>query len=168
MNVSLRPAEVADHPFLYELYCSTRQEELAAWGWDAAQTATFLQFQFRAQQLHYQTQFPHATYEIICHAGQPIGRLILDSSAQELRLVDIALLPAHRNSGIGSALLRDVLATAAQAGRPVRLHVEAHNRARRLYERLGFTLVTTVGPYYLMEKPPSAVAATLSSQPKED
>jgi ribosomal protein S18 acetylase RimI-like enzyme len=168
MDISLRPADAEDHAFLYELYCSTRLEELAAWGWDATQAAAFLQLQFRAQQLHYQTQFSHASHEIICHAGQPIGRLILDSSDQELRLVDIALLPAYRNSGIGTALLRDVLAAAARMGRPVRLHVAAHNRARRLYERLGFTLISTVGPYDLMEKAPSAVAAILTSQPKED
>jgi ribosomal protein S18 acetylase RimI-like enzyme len=141
---------------------------LAAWGWDAVQAAAFLQFQFRAQQLHYQTQFPQATYTIICQAGAPIGRLILDSSDQEVRLIEIALLPAYRGGGIGTAVIGEVLAVADQAGRPVRLHVEVHNPARRLYERLGFTLVTTVGPYYLMEKAPSAVAATPPSQPKED
>jgi GNAT superfamily N-acetyltransferase len=154
MNISLRPAAGEDTPFMYELYRSTRLEELAAWGWDAVQTAAFLQFQFGAQQMHYQTQYPYATYEIICHAGQPIGRLILASTDQELRLVDIALLPPYRNQGIGTGLLHDILATAARTGRPVRLHVTAHNPARRLYERLGFTHVTTVGPYDLMEKLP--------------
>ena len=158
LPITLRPAQPQDESFLYELYCSTRQEELALWGWDAAQAAAFLQLQFRAQQQHYQTQFAQATYQIICSADQPIGRLILASTDQELRLADIALLPAYRNAGIGTTLIGDLLTAAAQTGRPVRLHVEAHNRARRLYERLGFTVIEATGPYYLMEKPPPIVS----------
>jgi ribosomal protein S18 acetylase RimI-like enzyme len=156
MPTALRPAQPGDEPFLYELYCSTRQDELAAWGWDAAQAAAFLQLQFRAQQQHYQTHYASAAHQIICRDAQPIGRLILAATDQELRVVDIALLPAYRNSGIGTAVLRDILAAAAQTGRPVRLHVAQDSPARRLYERLGFVTVTTDGPYYLLERRPPA------------
>jgi ribosomal protein S18 acetylase RimI-like enzyme len=156
--ITLRLVQPADEPFLYELYCSTRQEELAAWGWDAAQAGAFLQLQYRAQQQYYATHFAQATRQIICYDGQPVGRLIVASTDEEVRLADIAILPAYRNAGIGTTLLEDLLTTAAQTGRPVRLHVEAHNRARRLYERLGFTVVTTTGPYYLMEKSPSSIS----------
>jgi ribosomal protein S18 acetylase RimI-like enzyme len=55
--------------------------------------------------------------------------------------VDIALLPEHRNVGIGSALVRQVCAEAAALGKPVRLCVLKSSRAQRLYARLGF--VTT-------------------------
>jgi ribosomal protein S18 acetylase RimI-like enzyme len=158
LPITLRPVQPDDESFLYELYCSTRQEELAAWGWDAAQAAIFLQIQYRAQQQHYATHFAQATAQIICYDGRPIGRLVVAGTDEELRLADIALLPAYRNAGIGTLLLEDLLATAAQTGRPVRLHVEAHNRARRLYERLGFTVVAATGPYYLMEKAPSGVS----------
>jgi ribosomal protein S18 acetylase RimI-like enzyme len=131
---------------------------LAAWGWDAAQAAAFLQMQYRAQQHHYATHFAQATPQIICYDGLPIGRLIVASTDEEVRLVDIAILPAYRSAGIGTILLGNILTAAAQTGRPVRLHVEAHNRARRLYERLGFTVVTATGPYYLLEKLPPIVS----------
>ena len=65
--------------------------------------------------------------------------------------MDIALLPEHRGAGIGSAVLRGLLAEAAAAGKPVRIHVERLNPARRLYERLGFAPIEDKGVYYLME-----------------
>jgi ribosomal protein S18 acetylase RimI-like enzyme len=66
-------------------------------------------------------------------------------------LMDIALLPEYRSHGIGTALIKDLMAEAAQAGRPLRLHVEFFNQALRLYERLGFARMGEMGLYYEME-----------------
>jgi len=60
-------------------------------------------------------------------------------------------LPDHRGAGIGGAILRSLLAEAAAAGKPVRIHVERLNPARRLYERLGFLPVADKGVYVMME-----------------
>lgn len=151
MSVTLRPTEPADRDFLFALYASTRQDELAAWGWDAAQGDVFLAMQFRAQEQHYATTWPHAAHRVVCLGGEPVGRLIVAREDGEIRLADIALLPAHRGAGIGARLIGDLLAEAARVGRPVRLHVARDNRARRLYERLGFTPVADDGVYLLME-----------------
>lgn len=148
---TLRPVEEGDSAFLYQLYASARADELAAWGWPEPQRQAFLQMQFRAQQLSYQRQTPPPDQHIICSADQPIGRLILTSDAAALNISDIALLPEYRNRGIGSALIRQVITTATQSSRPVRLHVELHNPARHLYERLGFHIVANDGVYYSME-----------------
>ena len=43
-----------------------------------------------------------------------------------------------------------LLAYADRLGRPVSLHVEPFNPARRLYERLGFRVIETRGLYELM------------------
>jgi GNAT superfamily N-acetyltransferase len=45
------------------------------------------------------------------------------SSTPKLVLVDIALLPEHRNAGIGTRLIRRLMDEAALAGKPVRPHV---------------------------------------------
>lgn len=50
----------------------------------------------------------------------------------------IAVLPAHRGCGSGSALLNRILATAASLYRTVSLSVSCDNPARYLYERFGF------------------------------
>jgi len=149
--ITLRPVTPEDEPFLYRVYAGTREDELAPLEWDETQKEAFLRMQFNAQHVFYQEQFPAADFDIILAAEQPIGRLYVDRRDDEIRIVDIALLPEHRNTGIGSALLDNLLTEAAAASKPVRIHVERFNPALRLYDRLGFIQVGDNGVYYLME-----------------
>jgi ribosomal protein S18 acetylase RimI-like enzyme len=55
--------------------------------------------------------------------------------------VDVALLPALRGRGIGSALLEDLTDRADAAAATITLHVTHGNPAQRLYERFGFRTV---------------------------
>ena len=138
-SFALRPAQEDDLPFLYRVYASTRQEQLALVDWDEAQKEWFLHMQFDLQARSYAQTFPEVDCQVILHDGQPIGRLMVDRMPDQILLVDIALLPEHRGAGIGTALVKTVLDEAASAGKPVVLHVEKFNRARSLYERLGFS-----------------------------
>ena len=153
--ITLRPVTSDDEPFLYRVYASTREDELAPLGWDETQKEAFLRMQFNAQHVFYQEQFTSADFNIILAEDKPIGRLYVDRRDDEIRIVDIALLPEHRNSGIGSALLDDLLTEAAAVSKPVRIHVERFNPALRLYDRLGFIQVGDNGVYYLMEWSPA-------------
>ena len=94
--------------------------------------------QFNAQRQSYAMQFPHLDQQVILRDQVPAGRLLVDRGEHDILLVDIALLPEHRNAGIGTTLIKALQAEAARAGKPLRLHVEFFNPARRLYERLGF------------------------------
>jgi ribosomal protein S18 acetylase RimI-like enzyme len=149
--VTLRPVEAGDEEFLYGVYASTRTEELAPVPWTEAQKEAFLRMQFRAQSVDYRSNYPDAEFLVILVDGAPAGRLYVHRRDDELRIVDIALLPAHRGAGIGGALLRRLLDEAAAAGKPVRIHVERFNPALRLYERLGFRSTGDDGVYFLME-----------------
>jgi hypothetical protein len=71
--------------------------------------------------------------------------------------VDIALLPPSRHASIGTAILRDLMAEAAVAHKPVRIHVEKFNPALRLYERLGFAPIEDKGVYLFLEWAPRRV-----------
>ena len=153
-TITLRPVREDDEPFLREVYASSRAEELAALDWDETQKAQFLRMQFEAQREFYRTQFPNAGFQVIEVENVPVGRLYVDRRDDEIRIVDIALLPACRNAGIGGQLLGDLLAEAAAAGKPVRIHVERFNRALGFYERLGFKQTGDNGVYYLMEWTP--------------
>jgi ribosomal protein S18 acetylase RimI-like enzyme len=139
----LRPAEDADREFLIGLVASARADELAMAATDPLALATLLQLQFEAQQQHYRRQFADAEHAIIVGPQGPLGRWYVHRAADEIRLVDICLLPAHRRQGIGEALLRGLLAEGARAGLPVRLSVRPGNPAIRLYQRLGFAVVGT-------------------------
>jgi GNAT superfamily N-acetyltransferase len=147
---TLRPAGAEDAAFLQRVYASTRLDELAGIGWADAQLRAFLAMQSQAQDRHYRQQFPSARFEIVEVAGVGVGRLFTDRSGESIVLIDIALLPEHRGRGLGGAILRALLAEAAAAARPVGLHVELRNPARRLYERLGFVATELHGLYQKM------------------
>ena len=61
--LTFRCAVPDDEVFLFELYASTRNEEMAAWGWDRAQEQMFLNLQFTAQRRHYDIAFPNAEHK---------------------------------------------------------------------------------------------------------
>lgn len=137
-SFALAPEKPEHEPFLYDLFASTRADELALTAWSAEQKETFLRMQFAAQRRSYGTQFPDAERSIILHNGAPSGRLFLDRTADELHIVDIALTPEYRNRGIGSAILAGFQREATATGKSIRLYVERFNPALRWYERLGF------------------------------
>lgn len=150
-TVTFRPITDVDLPFLRDLYASTREDELSAVEWPAGEKEKFLGQQFHAQHTFYQDRFPAAKFEIVELFGKPVGRLYVDRREDEIRLIDIALVPETRNEGIGGALLRDLIDEARQRGQPLRIHVEKFNPALRLYRRLGFRDVEDQGVYFLME-----------------
>ncbi len=151
MAITLCPVSDEDAVFLFQVYASTRAEEMALVDWTAAQKTAFLQMQFNAQAQHYRAYYPTATYHIIRRDDVPIGRMIINRSSEEILLMDIALLPEYRNAGIGTALIQELQGEAARTHRAVRLHVETFNPALRLYERLGFHPIAESGIYLEME-----------------
>jgi ribosomal protein S18 acetylase RimI-like enzyme len=164
MSLDLQPVRAEDEAFLFELYASTRADEMALVGWDKPQQESFLRMQFKAQQSSYATQFPNADYRIIVHDGRVAGRLIVDRSGEDILLIDIALLPEFRSAGIGSVLMKQLMVEAAGAQKPIKLHVETFNRARRLYERLGFRPTGDNGIYLEMVWKPESGASLQSGE----
>lgn len=157
MVVGLRPIEEADQPFLERVYASTRAEELALVDWSDEQTQAFVAMQFAAQSAHYAQHYTGMSADVVLVDGEPAGRLLVARWPREIRIVDISLLPEHRGGGAGTALLRDVLAEGDREGKPVTIHVERGNRARELYERLGFAEIGDAGAHALLERPPRQV-----------
>ena len=156
--IALRPVAPDDEAFLFELYASTRRDEMAAWGLDEAMLAQMLQMQFAGQQGTYRVQFPEADHHIILRDDRPIGRLFVDRNEVRIVLVDVALMPEARGGGIGTGLVRTLQAEAAEKGLPLRLKVVLTNPARRLYQRLGFVGLGDDGVYEQMEWRASSTA----------
>lgn len=161
-KIQLRPTQDNDDDweFLYRVYASTREDELAQVPWTEAQKENFLRFQFHAQRTYYDQHFADADFLIIMVDGKDSGRLYIDRREDEIRLVDIALLPSTRGKGIGGSLMADILAEGQQKGLLVRIHVEHNNPAMRLYQRLGFSKIEEQGVYWLMEWTPAPVEVT--------
>jgi ribosomal protein S18 acetylase RimI-like enzyme len=153
-EVVLRPTADADRALLLAVYASTRVEELDQVEWAPGAREAFLEMQFTAQDHEYRRLNPHGTFDVIEVGGQAAGRLYVDRRPGDLRIVDIALLPEFRGCGIGERLITALQEEAAADGRIVSIHVEAYNRAARLYERLGFVVAADLGVYRRMEWTP--------------
>lgn len=167
MQYGLQPVTPSDREVLLELYASTRADELALTDWSDAQRLAFVEMQFDAQTQHYTRQHPRAICQLIvldnqpnagCKAGCAVGRLWVDREGDCLHVLDISLLPQARGQGLGSVLLRELMAEAQQQGKPVTISVEVHNPARQLYERLGFKAQGSVqGIYQRMAWQPASL-----------
>lgn len=152
LGLNFRPETPADAGFIQQLYAEMRWKELAQVTWPDEHKLLFLAQQCAAQRQHYARAYYDAEFLVIERADTAIGRLYLYRGApQDIRIVDIGLLMAWRNQGLGRHILEAVFAEARATGRNVSIHVEIFNPARRLYDRLGFVETGEHGPYRLMQ-----------------
>jgi ribosomal protein S18 acetylase RimI-like enzyme len=158
-TITFRPETDQDLEFLCRLYISTREEEMKMVPWTDEQKLAFLVQQFQAQRSHYRGNYDHAEYLLILENGVAIGRLYLHRQPDDVRIMDIALMPEHRQRGIGGMLMQEVIDEAREKGATVSIHVEYNNPAMHLYERLGFRQKDTSGVYHLMEWRPDDPSA---------
>lgn len=151
-NINFRPRTDKDASFLEALYLSVRWEEMVGTGWSEDKISIFLKDQFRLQTMHYDKYYSDAEFLIVQSGEEDVGRLYLYRSDDEIRIVDVSLIPGIRNRGLGSALLDKVFAEGIETQKKVSIHVEVFNPAQRLYLRKGFRPVgEPKGPYQLME-----------------
>lgn len=152
-SVQARRAVPDDEPFIRQVFFAVRAPEFAPAGMSPEQLGLFLTQQYNAMRSYYAQEFPATVYWILESDGYPIGfEAVLD--ADELHLIDLALLPEARNQGIGTARMKRMQAMAANAGKDIILCVEIFNPAQRLYDRLGFQVEGEQGLYRTMRWSP--------------
>jgi ribosomal protein S18 acetylase RimI-like enzyme len=134
----LRPARPQDADFLYRLYASARGEELELIAWPDEVKEAFLRQQLSVREADYAWRHPTAERSIIEDRGEAIGSLYVSRDAEGIALLDIEVLPEHRGRGTGRRLIERLQREAGERDVPLRLQVGTTNRARRLYEGLGF------------------------------
>lgn len=151
--ISLRASTPTDREFLKSVFVSTRVDEFAATGWSAEQIDALLAQQFDMQDSYYRRHYPTGRFDLILAGDTPAGRLYHNWHRERgLSLIDIALLPAFRGAGIGTRLMHALVGSAAQAGLPITLYVEASNPVQSLYRRLGFAKSGENGIYESMRR----------------
>ncbi|NTZ04696.1 GNAT family N-acetyltransferase [Burkholderia metallica] len=129
--IHLRAASQEDLPFLLTLRRLTMTEHLQRVG---APTDD------EAHERRIRANFDDAM--IVCEGADAIGLLKVTRATGEWHVHQIQILPAHQGHGIGEAVLNALLTDAAREHVPVSLSVLHGNPARRLYERLGFRVVS--------------------------
>lgn len=143
-KIGLRQATQNDYDFLYELVKTTMREYVEPiWGWDE-----------EWQRAYFQEHFDPDQVQIIVLGSQDIGAVSVEIKLEEHFLARLYLLPDYQRRGIGTHLLRSILGQAFAQGLPVTLQVLKGNRAKRLYERLGFAETEEAETHYLMKAAP--------------
>ncbi len=112
--------------------------------------------QYTAQRRWYDMAYAGAEHRLILgnngENDEPIGRILVQRGKGAIELVDISLLPEHRNRGIGTALLHELIEESRKSQATLRLQVLRNNAgAIRLYRRLGFTTGSEDEMRYQME-----------------
>jgi len=140
----LRPATAGDFAFLHALHVATLKAYVTqTWGWDDAAQAARFREGFR----------PEAS-QIVMIGEREAGTLAVERCPDAFFIANIAITPEHQGRGLGAAIIGGVLAEAARMGFATRLQVLRVNPARRLYERLGFTIEGETPTHYLLRAEP--------------
>ena len=162
-QISLRPSTSADESFLLTAYVASRDDEMAHVGWAAVTKTAFLHSQFIAQQQHYLAHYENAVRHVVQLGAQPVGVMWTARWPTEIRLMDMALLRAYRNRGIGSHLLTNLIAEAQREHKTIVLHTwEGNPASARFYARHGFQRISSDGMYARMEWRPQQAYTELS------
>ena len=138
-----------DEEFLQGLYGDTR-EDLSGIIADESQLRELLLMQYIGQKSTYSAEFPKAEDQIIMLDGASVGRLLLDHRQDSIHGVDIAILSAVRNLGVGTAVLVRLFDECSMKGVCFTLSVMKNSPAIRLYERLGCRIDGDKGTHHMM------------------
>jgi ribosomal protein S18 acetylase RimI-like enzyme len=138
-KVCLRPAIQEDVPFLMELRRQTMHPHLLASGLIPSFEEDMRRVLFRLD-----------CAQVILLANQPVGLLKVSRDADEWDLIQIQLAPSLQGQGFGAQLIESVISEARYAGASLKLDVLKANPARRLYERLGFTVIAETAHLFEM------------------
>lgn len=158
-SIRLRQIDDADRETLCSIYASTREAERQQLGWPDEVWWQFVRDQFELQHAQYMRCYQSPSFNLIMDGARPVGRLYVDRLVQEIRVIDIALLPEYRRQGIGGHLLRALLAEAQSSGRSLGLHVERENPILDFYLRLGLRVEADRGVYLYMRSAASTLSA---------
>ncbi|MFT3947844.1 MAG: GNAT family N-acetyltransferase [Agriterribacter sp.] len=110
------------------------------WGWDN-------NFQI---DYHRKSFVPNKT-QIIIYGSSEVGFFVVNEYPGKVFIENILIDPAFQGKGIGTKVLTDIMTGAAN--KKVELQVfKINNRAKQLYDRLGFETYEQTNLHYKMRK----------------
>ena len=144
MQYTLRKITQDDYEFLRRLHHVVMRPYVEAiWGWNEEKQDEIVRQDMAGPYL-----------SIIVCAGKDIGQVSIERNDEKLSLVDLFILPECQGQGIGSAVIKSILAEADAACLPVTLRLFKTNPAKQLYEQLGFRMETEDDTWFHMRYSP--------------
>jgi GNAT superfamily N-acetyltransferase len=144
MPFTLRPAACDDLAFASGIYLETMRYV----------TDRLPDFDEATHMAGFADRFRPEEVRIVVQDGKDVGWLQVSETDDEIFLKQVFLQPESQGRGIGSGLVMDLIERGRRVGKPVRLGVVKINRAVRLYERLGFGIVSEDHLKFYMERSP--------------
>lgn len=103
------------------------------------------------QKHFYESRFKPERIQVILNSEKEIGVLELIEKGRQIYIEEIQIEPDSQGRGIGTKIINDIKKTAFELNCSVGLQVLKSNRAKKLYERLGFTIIGETETHYIME-----------------
>jgi len=128
----LRPAATSDLGFCWPIYRDAMKPL----------TEALTQWNETAQHKIVEQAVADAGTSILRQENADVGWLQVEETRHVVQLKQIFILPAMRNRGLGTGFLNWMKERAERKRKDLTLDVLNNNPARKLYERLGFKIVT--------------------------
>jgi len=149
MDIRLRASHARDFDFARGLYFETMRSMIERlFGWNQA-----------TQEEKFTGWFKLDEVSIITVDGVDAGWIQQRADSGEIFLGSIYVVPTMQGKGIGTHVLRSLLASAKDQSKVLTLAVMKINPAIRLYERLGFRITHADEYKFYMRADPQAGAA---------
>jgi len=144
----LRLPDAGDLEFLWRLHRETMKDYVdQTWGWNETWQREYFD-------RHFDSILDPGLAQIIQIGGQPIGFISVRRTGNEIFLGAIEIATEFQNRGIGSGLIKRLLAESDRQRIPVRLSVLKVNPAQKLYQRLGFERIEETATHFVMQRRP--------------
>ena len=141
-TIELKTATAEHYAFALGLYLATMRPytaELMVWD-EQKQIESFAQ------------RWKREDVRIIVLDGRDAGWMQAMETPSEIVLQQLFVVPERQGAGLGTRVLKDLLSRWEPTGKPIALTVLKNNPARRLYERLGFSVVGEAGVKFEMRR----------------
>jgi ribosomal protein S18 acetylase RimI-like enzyme len=147
LKITLRPAGVEDEAFLFDLFREVRAGRFDFHPGGHPQMAVMVRLQFEAFEHTLAVQHPGSEHSIILLDDVAVGRLRWERDETGFQLADISILPERQRKGIGTAVVKELMAE----GLPVRCTVARANLgAVQFFRGLGFEVAEQDAAYLRM------------------
>ena len=127
-TITLRPITLSDLDFAWTLYRQSMKPL----------TEAFMEWADERQKQVVERDVISGEASIIVQDGHDRGWLRVRESIDGLELCQLYVTLEVQNRGIGTVIVGRLIGEARRKGKKLNLEVVKNNRARRLYERLGF------------------------------
>ena len=133
MDIQLKKKNESDDEFLFRLFGEIKIAELNLYAWPELMKNQLVSMQYNAYKQMIKNEYPNVEDYVISANNEKAGRLQLDVKDSGIRIINISLLPAFHGNGIGTKIIKDILAEADLKNKPVYLEVDRVNPAFNLY-----------------------------------